>query len=84
MTTADDAVPCFFCRFNFGFTISTLEPGVVGFIILLSTITCLITCTGLCICCYCTSRTAAHEYVQVGAMMESQHSAKSKEPSASN
>jgi hypothetical protein len=68
-------VPCFFCRFNLGFSLSSLEPGLAGFVVILSSLFCLCLCGGLALCwCCCGARgadTKNGEYVELPVRDES-------------
>jgi hypothetical protein len=68
-------VPCFFCRFNLGFSLSSLEPGLAGFVVVLSSLFCLCLCGGLALCwCCCGARgadTKHGEYVELPVRDES-------------
>ncbi len=44
---------CFLCRFDFGFTFSDLDPGVVGLTIILTSLCCCCVCYSMCMfCCF--------------------------------
>jgi len=65
-TNTSNDVPCFFCRFNLGFTVNNLEPGLMGFLVIISSLFCLSLCIGLAICfCCCRHNNKQYEYLEV-------------------
>ena len=79
-------VPCFFCRFNLGFSIGTLEPGLAGFVVLISSLLCLCLCSGFLglVCCYCcrSHNENHHDYAEVPVLEPEQHAAAESSPRA--
>ena len=61
-----DEIPCFFCRFNLGFTMNDLDPGLMGFLIILSSFICFLLCIALAICfCCCKHNNKQYDYAEV-------------------
>lgn len=59
---------CFLCRFDMGFSIGSLEAGVVGLLIVFLTLCCCCLCYSVCIFCLCYNNKGVKEgYAPVDA-----------------
>ena len=44
---------CFLCRFDFGFSVGGVDAGVLGLLIIISSILCCCICYSICMFCFC-------------------------------